>query len=123
MMQVPFLPYHFEHLPAYVNTFIWLGFNVACLVLSILFNARTKRKPFMRLFTAFLLLVIKDMYYVILDGAYLYTNLYIEFGMSPSQAIMISSFALGLPMFIIEVFAAILVLIAIIMFYRESKGL
>ncbi|MBN2152911.1 MAG: hypothetical protein JW839_15775 [Candidatus Lokiarchaeota archaeon] len=122
MLQVPFPTYHFEHLPAYINTFVWIGFNVACLVLSILFHARTRRRPFLLLSVSFLLLVVKDAYFVLLDGSYLQYYLHVELGMDIAQAMLILIFAWSLPSFVMAVFAAILLLIALVQFYKEHKG-
>ncbi len=105
----------------YAPNIAWLGFHVVCLILSILYFKRTKRKPFRLLSISFLLSVVQGAYYIAINGAFLVYYLSDVLRISPSTITIIVLFGVNLPTQVITWFAAALLLVAVIQFYKERK--
>lgn len=108
------------HLINYLPTFIYLGFNIAILVLSIIYYVKCKKKPFLILIIAFILPVVSDIIKIIIDYNFLGVNLTVIYGYTQNQAAIIVSLV-SIPFLIIGIVHLVLLLLTVIYFYKEIK--
>nr|MDO8086972.1 hypothetical protein [Candidatus Sigynarchaeum springense] len=103
----------------YIPTLAGLGFYVTLMVLSIIHFKRSGREPFKLLFVSFLLLAIKEAYYLGINGAYFWMFLNYALGMDPVATTLLTNLVVFLPTFTLWVIATILLLLAVLHFSRE----
>jgi hypothetical protein len=104
----------------YIPNFLWMGLYITCFVLAILFYTRTRRKPFLALTCAFALAAVYNVYYVLMNGTYLSSDL-IAAGMSISEASIMVLYLIVIPNWVVNGLSAVMLLGATIMFYKEGK--
>ena len=108
------------HLINYIPNFIYLGFNIAILVLAIIYYVRCKKKPFLILIIAFILPIVSDIIKIIIDYNFLGVNLQLYYGYSPNQVAIIVTLV-SIPFLIIGIVHLVLLLLTVIYFYKEIK--
>lgn len=108
------------HLINYLPNFIYLGFNIAILVLAIIYYVRCKKKPFLILIIAFILPIVSDIIKIIIDYNFLGVNLTLIYNYTQTQAAIIV-LLVSIPFLIIAIVHLVLLLLTVILFYREIK--
>ncbi|MFX0099282.1 MAG: hypothetical protein ACFFCS_06835 [Candidatus Hodarchaeota archaeon] len=109
-----------EFFAANYGTMIFLGFDVAMMVLCAVHFARSKRVGFRNLLISFSISIAASVTSLVINMPYLFIHLINDLGMASGEAAIIVS-TWGLILGIAGIFAAIFLLVGIVNLTREDR--